>query len=266
MTSVASLFDIRSKAVLVTGASGHLGRVIATAMAELKADLVLVDRDAQTLTQFSGELAQKWGVKSTPVVVDLESEDSRRALVSDVLAVAPNLAVLINNAAFVGTSELRGWGVPLEQQSLETWRRAIEVNLTAVFDLCQGLAPVLRGNTGSIINIASIYGALGPDWRLYEGTALGNPAAYAASKGGLIQLSRWLATTLAPDVRVNTISPGGIARGQPERFTKKYLDRTPLKRMMREEDVIGAIAYLATPASAYVTGQNIFIDGGWSTW
>jgi NAD(P)-dependent dehydrogenase (short-subunit alcohol dehydrogenase family) len=126
--------------------------------------------------------------------------------------------------------------------------------------------PVLRANTGSVINIASIYGALGPDWRLYEGTALGNPAAYAASKGGLIQFSRWLATTLAPEVRVNTISPGGIARGQPERFTQEYLHRTPLKRMMREEDVIGAVAYLATPASAYVTGQNIFIDGGWSTW
>jgi NAD(P)-dependent dehydrogenase (short-subunit alcohol dehydrogenase family) len=266
MPNVSKLFSLSGKSALITGAAGHLGRVMAHAMAELKADVVLVDRDAGALSSLAHDLQRQWGIKATPYTTDLESDADRRSLIQSVRDSVPQLAVLINNAAFVGTSELKGWGVAFEQQSLETWRRAIEVNLTAVFDLCQGLAPVLRTNRGSIINIASIYGALGPDWRLYEGTTLGNPAAYAASKGGLIQFSRWLATTLAPDVRVNTISPGGIARGQPERFTKEYLDRTPLKRMMREEDVIGAIAFLATPASGYVTGQNIFVDGGWSTW
>ena len=120
------------------------------------------------------------------------------------------------------------WVDDFEEQSLETWRRAIEVNLTSAFHLCQALTPELkRSNGGSIINIASIYGQFGPDWRLYEGANMGNPAAYGVSKGGLIQLTRWLATTIAPDVRVNSISPGGIYRGQPEEFVSKYSNRTP---------------------------------------
>ena len=95
---------------------------------------------------------------------------------------------------------------------------------------------------------------------------MGNPAAYAASKGGLIQLTRWLSTTLGPDIRVNTISPGGIFRNQPKEFVRRYKDRTPLKRMATEEDLKGATAYFASELSSYVTGQNILVDGGWTTW
>ena len=117
-------------------------------------------------------------------------------MIADVAA--GGLNILINNAAFVGTSGLEGWGVPFEAQSVETWRRALEVNLTSVFHLCQGFTPALRqSGNGSVINVASIYGAYGPDWQLYAGTTMGNPAAYAASKGGVIQFSRWLATTLS---------------------------------------------------------------------
>jgi NAD(P)-dependent dehydrogenase (short-subunit alcohol dehydrogenase family) len=95
---------------------------------------------------------------------------------------------------------------------------------------------------------------------------MGNPAAYAASKGGLIQFSRWLATTAAPSVRVNVISPGGIARGQPEEFRQRYEARTPLRRMACEEDFKGVVAFLSSDASSYVTGQNIVVDGGWTSW
>ena len=116
------------------------------------------------------------------------------------------------------------------------------------------------------MNVASIYGLVGPDWRLYEGTEIGNPAAYSASKGGLLQLTRWLATTLAPDVRVNSITPGGVFRDTPEPFLSRYLSRTPLGRMATEEDFKGAIAYLASDLSAYVTGQNLVVDGGWTAW
>jgi len=141
------------------------------------------------------------------------------------------------------------------------------VNLTAAFHLCQGLAPLLSYSCrGSIINIASIYGEYGPDWALYEGTTLSNPAAYGASKGGLLQLTRWLATTMAPHVRVNAISPGGISRGQPKTFVDKYEKRTPLRRMATENDFSGAVAFLASDMSAYVTGQNLSIDGGWGVW
>ena len=178
-----------------------------------------------------------------------------------------SLNVLINNAAFVGTSELKGWGTTFEKQTVETWQRALEVNLTAPFHLCQSLAPLLRNSVGAnIINIGSIYGELGPDWSLYDGTSMANPAAYSASKGGLIQLTRWLATTLAPNIRVNAISPGGIFRNQPEVFVKRYEGRTPLARMATENDFRGAVAYLASDMSSYVTGKNMMVDGGWGEW
>lgn len=102
--------------------------------------------------------------------------------------------------------------------------------------------------------------------RLYDGTSMGNPAAYAASKGGLIQSTRWLSTVLAPEIRVNCVSPGGIWRNQPESFVRGYEARTPMQRMGTEEDMMGAIAFLASDLSLYVTGQHIAVDGGWSAW
>jgi len=101
---------------------------------------------------------------------------------------------------------------------------------------------------------------------LYAGTPMGNPAAYAATKGGLLQLTQYLATVLAPKVRVNAISPGGISRGQPEAFAERYAALTPLKRMGTEEDLKGALALLVSDAGAYITGQNIMVDGGWTAW
>ena len=123
-----------------------------------------------------------------------------------------------------------------------------------------------KSGSGSIINIASIYGINGPDFSLYEDTEMGNPAAYAASKGGLIQLTRWLSTSLAPKIRVNAVSPGGIFRNQPKNFVERYENKTPLGRMANEEDLKGIIAYLSSDLSSYVTGQNIVIDGGWTVW
>jgi NAD(P)-dependent dehydrogenase (short-subunit alcohol dehydrogenase family) len=147
------------------------------------------------------------------------------------------------------------------------WRLALEVNLTAPFILTQIFADALaESGHGSVINVASIYGMVGPDMRLYEDTTLGNAAAYGASKGGLLQLTRWLATVMAPHVRINAITPGGLWRDQPEVFVNRYVERAPLKRMGSEEDFKGAAAYLSSDLSAYVTGQNIVVDGGWTTW
>ena len=198
---------------------------------------------------------------------DLETESARGALIESLSAHSDGVAVLVNNAAFVGTSGLAGWATPLEEQRIDTWRRALEVNLTAAFELSQGLLPALRrAEVPSIINVASIYAVVGPDWGLYDGTAMASPAAYAASKGGLLQLTRWMATTVAPAVRVNAITPGGIARGQPALFVERYAARTPLRRMAVEDDFRGVVAFLASDMSAYVTGQNIAVDGGWTAW
>lgn len=265
-STFARLASLRGRQVLITGAAGHLGGVFAETVAELGADILLVDRPGTSLAPLAESLSRRWGVTVGCRPCDLESQAQREDLIAEVRAALP-LNVLINNAAFVGTSELRGWGVPFAEQTIETWRRALEVNLTAVFHLCQGLAPAMAPADGaSIVNIASIYGAVGPDWGLYEGTSMSNPAAYGASKGGVIQLTRWLATTLAPDIRVNAISPGGIFRNQPEEFVQRYEGRTPLGRMAREDDFRGALAFLASDLSAYVTGQNLMVDGGWGVW
>ncbi|HWA70586.1 MAG TPA: SDR family oxidoreductase [Rhizomicrobium sp.] len=267
MSAIEKLMAMQGRAALITGAAGGLGTVFSRTLAEMGADLLLVDRAESGLVEMAARLAANHGVKARALVFDLEQEAERGRLMGQVRAAVPALYVLINNAAFVGTSDLQGWGVPFEQQTVETWRRALEVNLTAAFDLCKGLAPHLRKAPGaSIINIGSIYGELGPRWDLYEGTTMSNPAAYGASKAGLGQLTRWLATTLAPDVRVNMIAPGGVFRGQPEAFVRRYEDATPLQRMASEEDFAGIIAYLASDMSRYVTGQTILVDGGWSVW
>ena len=266
MTTVNAFMKLKGRRALITGVAGGLGRVMASTLAELGADLVLLDRSDTPLAKLAGEIKINWPVEVDVRHCDLESQAERDALIAELLREG-RLDILINNAAFVGTSGLQGWGVPFEQQSIETWRRALEVNLTAAFHLCQGLAPLLRASArGSIVNIGSIYGEYGPDWGLYAGTSMGNPAAYGASKGGLLQLTRWLATTMAPAVRVNSISPGGIARGQAKAFVERYEARTPLGRMATEDDFRGAVAFLVSDMSAYMTGQNLLIDGGWGIW
>ncbi|MBF0220583.1 MAG: SDR family oxidoreductase [Gammaproteobacteria bacterium] len=252
--------DLHGRRALITGATGGLGRVMADTLAELGADLVLVDRPGSDFQPLGAALSERWGVKVEHWHCDLEQQEPRVDLIQGLLASGKGMDILINNAAFVGTSDLQGWGVPFAEQMVATWRRALEVNLTAVFELCQGLTPLLSASAGgSIINITSIYGEYGPIWSLYEGTSMSNPAAYGASKGGLIQFTRWLATTLAPQVRVNAISPGGIFRNQPEIFVERYAKRTPLGRMATEDDFRGVVAYLASDLSRYVTGQNLAV-------
>ena len=120
-----------------------------------------------------------------------------------------------------------------------------------------------KSKNATIINVSSIYGVYSPDLEIYQGTKLGNSAAYAAAKAGLIQLTKWLSKALAPRIRVNCISPGGIFRDQPKKFVKAYIKKTSIKRMAKEDDLMGVFAFLASDASAYVTGQNIIVDGGW---
>jgi NAD(P)-dependent dehydrogenase (short-subunit alcohol dehydrogenase family) len=264
MTTLSQLMDMRGRRALITGATGHLGQIMAETLAELGADLILVDRAGSNFRNFEKHLTDTWNVNVVSMSCDLEIEKERDSMIDNIKSDGLGLNCLINNAAFVGNSNLKGWVTPFEAQTLETWRRAFEVNLTAAFHLCQSFIPELSESTnGSIINIASIYGEFGPDWGLYEGTPMGNPAAYSASKGGLLQLTRWLSTTMAPNVRVNAISPGGVFRNQPELFVNRYVAKTPLRRMATEDDFRGAVAYLATDMSNYVTGQTLRVNGGW---
>jgi len=267
MATLRELSDMSDRRVLITGGAGHLGRVMAETLAELGASIILLDRPGAQFRNIQSDLLHQWNVSCLCVECDLESEEGRTRAIEKIKLDGKGLNCLINNAAFAGTTELEGWVTPFEAQSLATWRRALEVNLTAPFHFSQAFTPELIAATGgNIINVISIYGELGPDWRLYEGTEMGNPAAYGASKGGLAQLTRWLATTLAPDIRVNAISPGGVFRNQSETFVERYVSKTPLNRMGTEDDFRGAVAYLASDQSGYVTGQVISVDGGWGSW
>ena len=266
MITVADLADLAGRTAVITGGAGHLGRTIARTLLAANCSVALVDKYAGPLEVAKNELNLAGGAGVTTYLADLENEEARVEVARGILNCC-NVDILINNAGFVGDSALKGWTTNFANQSLETWRRAIEVNLTAPFHLTQLFYDSLaRTGKGSVVNISSIYGLLGPNMTLYEGTSMGNPAAYAASKGGLIQLTRWLATTMAPHVRVNSITPGGIERGQPESFAERYVSLTPMARMGKEEDFMGPLLLLASDQSSWMTGQNIIVDGGWSAW
>jgi len=264
--SIAELIDLRGRAVAVAGGAGHIGRAMAHALAELGSDVALLDRPGLA-APVAGDLAAQHGMRCLAVDVDLAAPAEAADAIDRVTDAFGRLDVLVHAAALVGTSPIEGWAVPFADQRLGAWTQALDVNLTSAFALVQRAAPALRQRAhGSVIFVGSIYGVVGPDWRLYEGMALGNPAAYAATKGALLQLVRWLSTTLAPDVRVNAISPGGVYRDTPEPFHSRYVERTPLRRMAVEEDFKGAVAFLASDLSAYVTGHNLMVDGGWTAW
>jgi len=267
MSNFKKISSMSDRLTLITGAAGKIGQVMAESLAELGSNLILVDYPSSNFSSLESSIKRKSKVDLWSIECDLESEEDRNRLIELVKSDGRGLNCLINNAAFVGESDLKGWVTPFEEQTLDTWRRAIEVNLTTPFHLSQAFAPELQlGEGGNIINIASIYSELGPDWNLYKDTNMGNPAAYSASKGGLVQLTRWLATTLAPNIRVNSISPGGVFRNQPKVFVERYSVKTPLERMATEEDFIGVVAFLASDMSQYLTGQNLIVDGGWSIW
>ena len=177
----------------------------------------------------------------------------------------------MNNAA----AKAKGFFAPLESYSLQTWNEVMTVNVDAVFLAVRELGPGMaeRGN-GSIINVASIYGVVGPDQRIYEGSwyedlggAINTPMIYAATKGAIISMTRYLATYWgSKGVRCNCLTPGGVASGQNEEFDKRYSERVPMGRMAKANEMMGAMIYLASDASTYVNGQNIIVDGGWTAW
>jgi len=264
---LSDLTDLGGRVALVTGAAGHVGRVFVEALAELGASVAVLDLDQRSCEEVSEAAAREHGVQAFPLSVDLADEVQVRSAPGRVVERFGRLDIVVNCAAMVNTADLAGWIAPFEEQGVEAWRLAVETNLTAPFLLTQACVGALRkSGHGSIVNVGSVYGLVGPDMRLYVGTQMGNAAAYAASKGGLLQFTRWLATVLAPEIRVNAISPGGIWRDQPEAFCRRFRARTPLARLGTEEDLKGALAFLATDLSAYVTGQNIVVDGGFTAW
>lgn len=254
---MADLWDLQGRTCVITGGGGYIGRAMTAIYLRAGAKVIQLD--------LRFDEAAEEGVSQ--VVCDLTDLSALEIALTGVLERSPKIDVLVHNAAFVGTSADQGWSTTFETQSLALFNNALNINLAVPFAITQRLAPALRASgRGSVIMVGSIYGLVGPDWSLYAGTQIGNPAGYAASKGGLMQLTRWLSTTLAPDIRVNAFSPGGVERGQDAAFQQRYVARTPLGRMASPDDFQGVALFLASDMSAYVTGQIINVDGGWTAW
>jgi NAD(P)-dependent dehydrogenase (short-subunit alcohol dehydrogenase family) len=263
MRPISELSSLAGRRALVVGGAGHLGAAVAETLAELGARVAVCDLDESS----ARGVADRLGPDAVALEADLRDEASARAAVSESVERLGGLEILVHAAALVGSADRGGWAVPFPEQSLAAWDDALRINLSSAFVLTQAAAGELaRSGHGSVILFGSIYARVGPDPSLYEGTSMANPVAYGVGKGGILQLMRYLATTLAPAVRVNAISPGGVDRGQPDVFRTRYSERTPLGRLATEEDVKGAVAFLASDLSAYVTGHDLVVDGGWTTW
>ncbi|MGA7316060.1 MAG: SDR family oxidoreductase [Silvibacterium sp.] len=264
--SIFDLISMRSRVAAITGGAGHIGKAFARALAQLGCDICILDIATDRAHEQAASLRNEFGIRASAFDVDLADEKATKAAAEGVLLEYGGLDVLVNTAAYAGAT-LPNDGKSVEEQTLAQWEANINVTLTGTFLATRAFVSQLRAsNHGAIINVASIYGMVGPDMRLYDGTAMSNSAWYSAAKGGIIQLTRYFATTLAPDIRVNCIAPGGVWRGQPEPFHLRYMERTPLKRMAREGDLCGALVYFASDLSAYVTGQVLMVDGGWTAW
>jgi NAD(P)-dependent dehydrogenase (short-subunit alcohol dehydrogenase family) len=252
-------FNFKNKTIFLTGANGFLGIEIKNAFLKLGASLILTDKQKKV----NHQLKKKQNV--IYFKCDLTNLSETNNLIKNVKNKIKKIDVIINNASFTGDSNLKGWSTKFTSQNVSNWDNTFDVSLKSNFEICKNFQQLLsKKDGGSIINIASIYGFMGPDWNLYENTSISNPAGYGISKAGLVYLTKWLASTMSPKVRVNCISPGGIKRSQDKNFIKKYIKKVPLKRMCKEKDIIGAVLFLSSSYSEYITGQNIVIDGGYS--
>jgi NAD(P)-dependent dehydrogenase (short-subunit alcohol dehydrogenase family) len=267
MRTMKDLMDLSGRSALITGGAGHIGGAAASVLVELGATVSILDFDISAAQARIDDLADYGNADGVALSCDLLDEKETRNAIQRAIKSTGSLDILVHCAAYVGTTRVPGWAVPFEEQTVEAWDAAMRVNLTSAFTMVQeGKQALGTADRGSVIFFASHYGMVGPDMRLYDGTEMANPAGYAASKGGVIQLTRYLSTVLAPKIRVNSISPGGVWREQPEEFHKAYVYRTPMGRMAAEEDLKGAVAYLASDMSAYVTGHNLVVDGGFTAW
>jgi NAD(P)-dependent dehydrogenase (short-subunit alcohol dehydrogenase family) len=266
-------FALTGKVALVTGGAGILGRRFCRGLAEHGASVAVVDIDAQGAKRQADEIARDTGRRALHFACDLREPEQVRRMTETVISAFGRIDVLHNNAAGK-SSDLDAFFAPFEDYSLKQWREIMAIDLDAMFLVAQSVGKhmVARGGGGSIVQTASIYGVVAPDQRIYEGSEYGGrpintPAVYAAAKAGVIGLTRHLATYWAPHrIRVNALTPGGVESGQNETFQQRYAARVPLARMAAPDEMVGALVYLASDASSYVTGQNIVVDGGLTAW
>lgn len=263
------LFSLKNKVSVVTGAAGLIGKEHCRALSEAGSFVIAADLDEDKCAEFAATL----GSESIGVGVDVTNPVSIKKLRDTALNRFGHIDVLINNAAINDMFENPKAALEqskFENYPLELWRKSVDVNLTGVF-LCSQIlgSEMAKQKKGSIINIASTYGITAPDQSLYinkDGKqSFYKPPAYSATKGAVIMFTKYLASYWGKEgVRVNTLTPGGVENNQDEYFIEKYSAKTILGRMASPEDYKGAVIFLASDASAYMTGANLIVDGGWT--
>ncbi len=255
--NVKQLFNLEGKVALVSGGSGLFGRQIVQALAEAGALTTMASRNVEKLAAQS-EHFRAQGLNVRVGSLDQSSEKSINALRDQLVSEHGRIDVLVNNSVL---RPMKSWN-----DSVAAFEESMRVNATGIFMMTRTFGSAMAENgRGSIINVGSIQGCIGPDLSLYKDIANPPPPDYFFHKGGMIQLTRYAASVLGVNnVRVNCISPGGFLFDQSDEFVKRYSDRTFLGRMANEEDLKGTIVFLASDASAYITGTNIPIDGGYT--
>jgi NAD(P)-dependent dehydrogenase (short-subunit alcohol dehydrogenase family) len=241
---------LKDKVIVITGGSGLLGKAIIVNL--IKEGAIIVNLEINIASTNDLSLLN----------CDITNQASVNLAIDKVVSKYGRIDGLINNA-YPRTSD---WGVKFENIEYDSWKTNVDWQLNSYFGVCQIVSKyMVERNKGSIVNMASIYGVVGPDFSVYEDTNMTMPAAYSAIKGGLINFSRYLASYLGrKGVRVNVVSPGGILDKQPESFIKRYSTKTPMGRMGTPEDIAPAVTFLLSDEAGYITGQNLIIDGGWT--
>ena len=268
----SELFSLANKVVVVTGGAGLLGQVFCQALVDVGANVAIVDLDLASAETAAKKINKTDAQKVVAFESDITSPESVTQMVANVVKQLGRIDVLVNNAASKGSS-LDAFFESFEDYSLKTWREVMSVNIDGLFLVAQAVGKQMKKQGGgSIIQTSSIYGVVAPDQRIYEGSEfngrpINTPAVYSASKSAVNGLTSYLSTYWASSkIRVNSLTPGGIASGQNSEFNKKYSNRVPLGRMGEASELVGALIYLASDASSYVTGQNLIVDGGLSAW
>jgi len=263
------LFSLHGKTAIVTGALGLIGKKHCEALAMAGANVVVADMDANNAKQFALEL----GTGHYGIGIDVTNKASLETALDEILANYDSMDVLVNNAAINDMFENPAMAAELsafENYPLDAFQKSLDVNITGVF-LCSQVfgAKMAEQGSGSIINIASTYGIVGPDQSIYRNRngeqAFYKSPAYPVTKGAIINFTRFLAAYWGnKGVRVNTLSPGGVENNQDDFFIQNYSAKTLLGRMAKSSDYQGALLFLASEASTYMTGANLVVDGGWT--
>jgi NAD(P)-dependent dehydrogenase (short-subunit alcohol dehydrogenase family) len=260
------MFRLDGRVAVVTGGAGLYGRPICRALAEAGATVVIASRDAAACREAADGLAFE-GMSAVGMALDLGDEASIRAFVNRVVGDYGRIDILVNNAV------TRQGMADLDKLTREGWEEAQRINSTGLMLMTQAVvARMLSQESGNIINIGSIQGAVGPHFPVYGSTGMTSPLNYTYDKWAMVGFTKWIANRYGRDgIRCNCISPGGYGPGVAERigeneFTENYRRLTPLGRFCGEDDIKGAVVYLASDASAYVTGHNLMVDGGWTSW